>query len=151
MIPPESIPGRISLIATQCLTLTNIFIYQLSNSPSGTQLNAMEIYILVSLFFVLATIIEFGVILVLKRVRVLDRKPIKVDNFENHQSIPTIKVSTFKGANSEEEVFNSSLKRKSVSNHEGYSTSEKIDLTSFFTFAFAYILLNCIYSALYAC
>ena len=40
MIPSESIPGRISLIATQFLTLTNIFIYRLSHSPSGTQLNA---------------------------------------------------------------------------------------------------------------
>ena len=124
MIPQESIPGRISLIATQFLTLTNIFIYQLSHSPSGTQLNALEIYILTSLFFVLATIIEFGLLLSLKKNHLL-------------------------GGESNEEVV---LESRSTDcrREQRYSKADKIDSASFMIFSFVYIVFNCIYMIQYS-
>ena len=122
MIPHESIPGRISLIATQFLTLTNIFIYQLSNSPSGTQLNALEIYILASLFFVLATIAEFGLVLSIKKIHLLG-------NGNN-------KVVT--------------LKRRHILREKGCSVADKIDSAAFMIFPFAYIVFNCIYVSQYS-
>ena len=124
MIPQESIPGRISLIATQFLTLTNIFIYQLSHSPSGTQLNALEIYILTSLFFVLATIIEFGLVLSLKKTHLLEDKNNKV----------------------------MALKTRSTNKRgeKRYSKADKIDFASLMIFSFAYIVFNCIYMMIYS-
>ena len=124
LIPPDSIPGRISLIATQFLTLTNIFIYQLSHSPFGTQLNALEVYILTSLFFVLATIVEFGLVLLLKRIHILGAQ-----NIEEVALEPRF-------ANSRQD--------------KGYSIADKIDFASFMLFPFAYIVFNCIYVMKYS-
>ena len=122
MIPHESIPGRISLIATQFLTLTNIYIYQLSHSPSGTQLNALEIYILVSLFFVLATIVEFGLVLSIKKIHLLGNRN---DNA-------------------------ATLKRRHILREKGCSKADKIDSAAFMIFPFAYIVFNCIYVLQYS-
>ena len=133
MIPQESIPGRIALIATQFLTLTNIFIYQLSHSPSGTQLNALEIYILTSLFFVLATIIEFGVVLALKRANLLEGQ---------HSKLVTIKHNQV--------AFgpNGSIKQRKIEDRM-YTTADKIDFASFALFTFSYIVFNCVYITQY--
>ena len=122
MIPHESIPGRVSLIATQFLTLTNIFIYQLSNSPSGTQLNALEIYILASLFFVIATIVEFGLVLSIKKIHLLGNRNNKVVT----------------------------LKRRHILREKGCSKADKIDSAAFMIFPFAYIVFNCIYVLQYS-
>ena len=124
MIPQESIPGRISLIATQFLTLTNIFIYQLSHSPSGTHLNALEIYILTSLFFVLATIIEFGLVLAVKRTQFLGGQQNKVVTFKS--------------------IDATSIREKR------YSKADKIDFASFLVFSTAYVIFNCIYMMQYS-
>ena len=124
MIPHGSIPGRIALVVTQFLTLTNIFIYQLSHSPSGTQLNALEIYILTSLFFVLATIIEFGLLLSLKKNHLLG------------------------GQNNEEVVLESRF--TDCRREQRYSKADKIDSASFMIFSFVYIVFNCIYMIQYS-
>ena len=122
IIPHESIPGRISLIATQFLTLTNIFIYQLSNSPSGTQLNALEIYILASLFFVLATIVEFGLVLSIRKIHL--------------------------NGNRDNQVV--TLKRRHILREKGCYVADKIDSVAFMIFPFAYIAFNCIYALQYS-
>ena len=47
--------------------LSYIIGYLQSDSPSGAELNALEIYLLVSLFFIMATMFEFAIVLILKR------------------------------------------------------------------------------------
>ena len=138
MIPQESIPGRISLIATQFLTLTNVFIYQLSHSPSGTQLNALEIYTLTSLFFVLGTLIEFGILLALKRAHLLGNSQNKIEHVEK-RSLQGRKATI-------------SLNQGNASGFgpKGYSTADKIDFASFVIFMFSFIVFNCVYLAQYA-
>ena len=151
MIPSESIPGRISLIATQFLTLTNIFIYRLSHSPSGTQLNALEIYIIVSLSFVLATLFEFGIVLALKRTHLLEGKRNDVKDFENQTTISPFKVSNGKKAKTLKAPVNAYKSQRTASYHKEtrYSWSDKIDFVSFVIFTFAYIAFNCFYMAKY--
>ena len=151
MIPSESIPGRISLIATQFLTLTNIFIYQLSHSPSGTQLNALEIYTIVSLFFVLVTLFEYGIVLVLKRTHLLEGKGNDVENFEIQNNTSPVKVSEGNEAKTLKTLFNAYQNQRNASYHKEkrYSRSDKIDVVSFVIFTFAYIAFNCFYTAKY--
>ena len=148
MIPQESVPGRISLIATQFLTLTNIFIYQLSHSPSGTKLNALEIYILTSLFFVLATIIEFGVVLALKRANLFGMQQNKNVAFKSSQNaiVPTT-MNTKREKQSTSNLFGSVNLRKC--DEKRYTIADKIDFASFFLFTFAYILFNFAYMTQY--
>ena len=69
IIPLSAIPGRVALVATQFLTLTNIFIHQIADSPSGANLNALGFYLLVSLFFVIGTTIELAIVLLIKRIK----------------------------------------------------------------------------------
>merc|ERR1712141_399098 len=68
IIPLTAIPGRVAFMVTQFLTLTNLFIYQMNESPSGTLMNALGVYLLVSLFFVVSTMFEFAVVLLLKQI-----------------------------------------------------------------------------------
>ena len=149
MIPQESVPGRISLIATQFLTLTNIFIYQLSHSPSGTQLNALEIYILTSLFFVLATIIEFGVVLALKRANFLGRQQSKDMAFKRSQNaIAPMAINKTREKQLTSNPLGSLNLRKF--GEKQYTIADKIDFASFVLFTFAYILFNVVYMIQYS-
>ena len=149
MIPQESVPGRIALIATQFLTLTNIFIYQLSHSPSGTQLNALEIYILTSLFFVLATIIEFGVILALKRANLFGMQQNKGIGFKSSpNAISPTAMNTKREKQLTSNLFGSVNQRKF--DEECYTIADKIDFASFILFTSAYILFNIAYMTQYS-
>merc|ERR1712018_626957 len=67
IIPIDAVPGRIGLLVTQFLTLTNICIHQQSASPSAGQFTALGIYLLVCVFFVAGAMIEYAVLLHLKR------------------------------------------------------------------------------------
>ena len=149
MIPQESVPGRIALIATQFLTLTNIFIYQLSHSPSGTQLNALEIYILTSLFFVLATIIEFGVVLALKRANLIGMQQNKGIGFKSSpNAISPTAMNTKREKQLTSNLFGSVNQRKF--DEERYTIADKIDFASFILFTSAYILFNIAYMTQYS-
>merc|ERR1719367_2383001 len=52
----ESIPGRVGLLITLFLTLTNICIHQQAASPSAGNFTALGIYLLTCLFFVTSAI-----------------------------------------------------------------------------------------------
>merc|ERR1712038_647387 len=66
-IPPDAIPGRIALLVTQFLTLTNLFISEQAESPTSRHMTALGIFLLSSLFFVLMGMAELAVLLFLLR------------------------------------------------------------------------------------
>ena len=96
IIPLSAIPGRVALVATQFLTLTNIFIHQIADSPSGANLNALGFYLLVSLFFVIGTTIELAIVLCIKRIK---RNTSGKNNQKNKSSNGSMRIDSVKGIN----------------------------------------------------
>ena len=96
IIPLNAIPGRVALVATQFLTLTNIFIHQIADSPSGANLNALGFYLLVSLFFVIGTTIELAIVLMIKRIK---RKGKYNRHPRNHSANSSMKMDSATGMN----------------------------------------------------
>ena len=125
----------------QCI----IFISLLqSESPSGAKLNALGVYLLVSLFFVCASFIEFGILLLLKRTYFLGERGTLVDK--------TADVDNQKNQGSHiEKAFDRRLKRAhDIALQTRYSIADKIDFGSFIFFMFAYVLFNVGYIIQYA-
>ena len=73
-VPVTAIPGRIGLLVTQFLTLINLFIHQMSESPSASDLNKLGSYLLFCLLFVVCALVEFSIIMLLDRKRIAKRK-----------------------------------------------------------------------------
>ena len=67
LVPLSAIPGRVALLVTQFLTLINLFICQLRESPSDSELNELGAYLLVSLGFVVGAMAEFALALLVSR------------------------------------------------------------------------------------
>ena len=67
LVPLSAIPGRVALLVTQFLTLINLFIFQLRESPSDSELNELGAYLLVSLGFVVGAMVEFALVLLVSR------------------------------------------------------------------------------------
>ena len=81
MVPLTAIPGRVALLVTQFLTLINLFIFQISDSPSSSDLNILGEYLLVSLGFVVAAMAEFALVILLNR-----RSKLKTDSTDPKNS-----------------------------------------------------------------
>jgi len=67
LISIDSVPARVGLLVTQFLTVTNILIAQQAESPSSGKFTALGMYLLASLFFVVAAFIEFACVLQMER------------------------------------------------------------------------------------
>ena len=52
LVPPESVPGRMTILVTVFLVLVNIFNNINSNSPKAEGLTAIEIWMLACILFV---------------------------------------------------------------------------------------------------
>jgi len=67
LIPPDIVPGRMSLLITLFLVLVNIFNNVTTNSPKAEGLTAIEIWMLACILFVFGALIEYAVILFKKQ------------------------------------------------------------------------------------
>ena len=67
VIPPDSIPARVTLLVTTFLVLINVANTAFTNSPGSTRVNPIQIWILGCLAFVLATVVEYSSILCYQR------------------------------------------------------------------------------------
>ena len=67
VIPADSIPGRIALIITTLLVLVNIANPIFSISPAATKINSIQSWILVCIFFVFVTVVEYAFVLCMSR------------------------------------------------------------------------------------
>merc|ERR1719260_148274 len=72
MVKPEVVPGRMAMLVTLFLVLINIFNSVREQAPISSRLNAVDLYLVVCIFFVFAALIEYAVILLLLKKR---RKP----------------------------------------------------------------------------
>ena len=92
IIPVTAIPGRVGLLVTQFLTLINLFIHQMSESPSQSELNALGIYLLACLGFVVCGLLEFAITLLIHQRRNSRKESKNANQSENkkNESIPSI-------------------------------------------------------------
>ena len=113
-------------------------------------MNALGIYLIFSLFFVLATMVEFAVVLVLERYYPKD------DNKECQKWHDKTKSRRRKARKSFwsrtkgslmnfQDAENISIANKKKSKRMLCSLTEKMDLFALFIFMFIYFLFNCVY------
>ena len=130
-----------------------------SDSPGAT-LNALSMFILISLFFVMGTTMELAIVLVVKRTKSCFR--LKTNNSRTIRSSVPYSNDT-KGfrinngnesencelnglENSEASINQSSGRRKLSTINE---TTNKIDFSAFCLFLSTYVIFTCIYFAQY--
>ena len=122
-------------------------------SPTKSKINALGIYLLCSLGFVVSALIEFAIIVLLKR------KSVTTNNKVGSKILPKRKIDAgailrqrirrtkkWKYELEKAQSLNHRNDSSTMSNDDGMSALLiAIDFTSFWTFIFLYILFNCIY------
>ena len=126
MIPLESITGRVSLIVTVLLALINILIDLFSHNPSGKTVNPLGIYLLVSLFFEMAVLLELGIVLIIRRRNNTKRNESKENDIVKKGSI----------------IFADMVPKNP---RRRFSITDKIDLGTFVVIMSLYLIFNCIF------
>merc|ERR1719242_1327387 len=78
LIPPDIVPGRMTLLITVFLVLVNIFNTITTNIPKAKGLTAIEAWVIVCVLFVFGALIEYAGILLQMKMRASTRKlPLK--------------------------------------------------------------------------
>jgi len=78
LIPPDIVPGRMTLLITVFLVLVNIFNTITTNIPKAEGLTAIEAWVIVCVLFVFGALVEYAGILLQMKMRVSTRKlPLK--------------------------------------------------------------------------
>jgi len=72
LIPPDVIPGRMSLLVTLFLVLISIFNTVNSKSPRTEGINLMAFYVIVCILFVFGALFAYAVMLYKKKARITD-------------------------------------------------------------------------------
>jgi len=73
LVKPEVVPGRMAMLVTLFLVLINIFNSVREGAPISSRLNAVDLYLVVCIFFVFAALLEYAAILLLLKKK---RKPL---------------------------------------------------------------------------
>ena len=74
VIPPEVVPGRMALLVTLFLVLTNIFNTITNVSPNVEGMNAIASWMIACMFFVFLALLEYAAILYFLLVSINDRE-----------------------------------------------------------------------------
>jgi len=74
LIPPEVVPGRMAMLITLFLVLTNIFNIVTTNSPNVEGMTAIAAWMLVCIFFVFGALVGYAYLLWKKKKSCLKRK-----------------------------------------------------------------------------
>ena len=82
LIPPEVVPGRMAMLITLFLVLTNIFNIITSNSPNVEGMTAIAAWMLVCIFFVFGALVGYAYLLWKKKKSCLKRKKTKKQSEE---------------------------------------------------------------------
>merc|ERR1719348_2392478 len=78
LIPPDIVPGRMTLLITVFLVLVNIFNTITTNIPKAEGLTAIEAWVIVCVLFVFGALVEYAGILLQMKMRVSTKKaPLK--------------------------------------------------------------------------
>ena len=128
----------------------NHFILLQSDSPPATHLNALGIHLLVSLFFVSTTLVEFAVVVVLKRR--LDGGASVAQNLTPGGQHITKGSPQFGGyVDKSEESSNEKLgnvilaQKKNCGGIKSIQTTDNVDNIAMILFFFSYLIFNCVY------
>lgn len=82
LIPPEVVPGRMAMLITLFLVLTNIFNIVTTNSPNVEGMTAIAAWMLVCIFFVFGALVGYAYLLWKKKKSCLKRKKTKKQSEE---------------------------------------------------------------------
>ena len=74
LIPPEVVPGRMAMLITLFLVLTNIFNIITTNSPNVEGMTAIAAWMIVCIFFVFGALVGYAYLLWKKKKSCLKRK-----------------------------------------------------------------------------
>ena len=80
LIPPEVVPGRMALLVTLFLVLTNIFNTINNLSPNVEGMNAMASWMIACMFFVFGALVGYGSILYFLLVSTIQLSPWCISN-----------------------------------------------------------------------
>ena len=128
-----------------------------AENPSGSDLNALTLYMISCLIFVVSAMIEFAVVIFITRYSTLMKKnqmdsltPSIVRN-KNEQMKTKTSPSCWKGNECTENVTENEVHGKNFPSSEerwlGYVASDinTIDLAAFCVYLLLFVLFNCIY------
>jgi len=87
LIKPEVVPGRMALLITLFLVLTNIFNGVKASAPVSKRLNAIDLYLVVCIFLVFAALVEYSVILFMQKKLRQPNFPRKLARLDPPQSL----------------------------------------------------------------
>ena len=119
LIKPEVIPGRMALLITLFLVLTNIFNGVKASAPVSKRLNALDLYLVVCIFLVFAALVEYAVILFMqKKLRqpLFPGKLAPVDRRKSTDNPPSTKETRYVVAQSQSSSPRQSSNAGSVRN-----------------------------------
>ena len=129
------------------------FIFK-SEGHSEGNLTLLDVHLLVSLFFVIATMIEFAVVLMISRmIDCPSEQKIPSNGKKRTRKLSTSRKSSIshKGSptdtNRSQSILN--LHREAICSHQGrkISTTNQVDITAFVVFFLSCLMFNCIYMA----
>ena len=69
LIKPDIVPGRMALLVTLFLVLINVFNGVKENAPTSTDLNAVDLYLVVCIGLVFLALVEYAMVLLRERCR----------------------------------------------------------------------------------
>ena len=158
-IPVTAIPGRVALLITLFLSLINLLIYQMGESPSSSDLNAIAIYLLTSLAFVVGALIEFAMLIFFNQNYGIFKHGLKnnkidqgmIDVNDRMKGVVLRVRCSDRNVNDDRfEDLTKRVKNEEIGNCSGpfhtlISIFSKIDYISFGVFLFLFIIFNCIY------
>ena len=136
---------------TQFLTLINLFIHQMSESPSASDLNKLGSYLLFCLLFVVSALVEFAIIMLLDRKQILKRKgaDARLSNHQVlHQETLTQGVSTENvlfTKRVEDDHIEESGKEQETNCLQVMYPIRSIDFISSLVFLVIFFVFNCFY------
>ena len=130
IVHPCCIPGRMGLLVTVFLVMINIFISVKNSSPASNGLNAVDIFLIVSIAEVFVALLEYAVVL-----KTIWRDMEQVNDTEKDK----VKCET-KGAEK--------INRWIETNHNVASTN-KLDILSLYLFPISFVIFMVIYFSYY--
>lgn len=107
-------------------------------------MNALGAYLLISLSFVIGTMIEFAVVLFIKR-RVDRKNASSLSKPSRAARVCSMKIQALQAMEIE------CMKRNTVAEMEAYTFTDKIDLAAFSFFNISFIMFNGIYFIIFVC
>ena len=127
-----------------------------ADSPSGANLNALGVYLLVSLFFVIATMLEFASVLIISRSRLVamtDSVGVLHGNKKHLLGTQTFLRnminSVAAGENINIDNGNSEIAKQQTARRKCYHNPDNLDYTALVLFLLSYITFNCYYIFIY--